>query len=259
MVNGKFLFFSPAAPAIVATAAINNEGFLHERSRSQQQSINSSPVTPIANNIELTPPRPAPNVLRLMNNFEDRINLQLEEQARRHEQVERRMREEMEEMREEMERNKKKKTSNRVKIPPAISSSVRHAYAVMSTENGWNFDEKLTTETNERVNRTIRLALLDGGINSDEKTIRRAIGRYFESQKRKCKLVNQAPEVSLLKASENRKSTRRHRLFKQRDKIVKQGEDLELWSAMTVWDMSDVETDEENTITHRTLPWRPFS
>jgi len=135
-----------------------------------------------------------------MNNFEDRINLQLEEQPRRHEQVEREMREEM---RAEMERNKKKKTSNRVKIPPAISSSVSHAYAVMSTENGWNFDEKLTTETNERVNRMIRLALLDGGINSDEKTIRRAISRYFESQKRKCKLVNQAPEVSLLKASEH--------------------------------------------------------
>lgn len=249
------LIFSPAPPILVA-----NEGFLHEQNNiSRQQNTNSSPVTPIAANIEPIPPRPAPNVLRLMNNFEDRINVQLEEQSRRHQQVERELREEVEELKEEIKRGKKKQFSNRVKVPPAISSSVRHAYAILSTENGWNFAEKLTTATNERVNRAIKVALLDGGIDCEEKVIRRAISRYFESQKRKHKLVDQPPEVYLLKASENRKSTRRHRLFKQRDKILKQGEDLELWDSMTIWDMSDVETDEESVIKHRTLPWRPFA
>jgi len=127
---------------------------------------------------------------------------------------------------------------------------------VLGSENGWHFNKRFTCPENECVNARLKQALIDSTTVCDDRAMRKAIRRYFESQKRKEKLVAMSPENLLNSLKENRRTTRRHRLFKQREKLVKDGADTTLWSEVTVWDMSDVETDDDSIVKHRSLVWR---
>lgn len=250
--NFVFIFISPVAPPAVSPSIVN----VGNNTAVVEHANNSTPVTPNLNStLDPTPPR-ASNVLRLMNNFEDRIVLQMEDQQRRHEQVERELREQVNQLNERLNEENKARNVVKVQIPPGISSSVRCAYAVLGAENGWHFDKRFTCPENECVNARLKQALIDTTTVCDDRAMRKAIRRYFESQKRKERLVAMPPENLSKNLQENRRATRRHRLFRQRDKLEKDGADKEVWSEVTVWQMSDVETDDDSIIKHRSLVWR---
>jgi len=165
--------------------------------------------------------------------------------------------EEMNNLRAEIAALKKNKSKGIVEIPPGLSKSVHVAYGPLK-ENGWNFELKFNSIINEQVNSSILTAIKDGGLDHDLKVVRKATRRYFESQKRRWKLQSKSPEEIEGKARENRRAVRRHRLYTQRDKLVKEDEDAHLWEQATVWHMSDVETDEENEtrLVYKSIPWR---
>jgi len=135
--NFVFIFISPVAPPAVSPSIVN----VGNNTAVVEHANNSTPVTPNLNStLDPTPPR-ASNVLRLMNNFEDRIVLQMEDQQRRHEQVERELREQVNQLNERLNEENKARNVVKVQIPPGIPSSVRCAYAVLGAENGWHFDK----------------------------------------------------------------------------------------------------------------------
>lgn len=106
------------------------------------------------------------------------------------------------------------------------------------------------------VTNTILQGLKDGECSESKRVQRRAVNRYFESQKRKHKLLLKSEEEQGMVKRNRRMITSRHRLFAMLERVEKGDDDLEQWQRLNVWAMSDEEEDENGQKIFRSLPWR---
>eukprot|EP00111_Clytia_hemisphaerica_P010577 TCONS_00030898-protein len=138
------------------------------------------------------------------------------------------------------------------KLPPALSTHVHLAYEGLGVDINWRFSESYKTEHNKDVKMKVFSSLQTSKVEYEEKLMFRAIYRYFENLKRQEK---EGTESKIAK----RRTTRRHRLFLARDKVIKEGNDAELWQHACANVMSDEETDDEGPVKIRVFrrpDWR---
>lgn len=138
------------------------------------------------------------------------------------------------------------------KLPPALSTHVHLAYDGLGMDVNWKFAETYKSKHNKEIKMQVFESLKTSKVEYEEGLMFKAIYRYFENLKRQEK---EGVETKTTK----RRTTRRHRLFLARDKVIKEGEDAELWQYASANVMSDEETDDEGPAKKRVFrrpEWR---